>query len=125
MQKNKVPQWLFYDFWTVLSDEQIYPQIRAISVKYDVNKKEIFSRFYLDREVTEFDSEKINLILELLANNYINDSKVDKITDDIVFSDSSGKNLDPLDGFIYSRREYDIDENPTNEPTYFSPKDIG
>ncbi len=99
---------------------EIYPQIRAVAMKY-TQDKELLLRYYLDREPTDFDYESIEVVatnFDATAPSYL----FEKLDVECVFSSELGKDLDPLDGFIYSRREYEMHENPTNEPTYFDLK---
>lgn len=114
-----LPRWLFYDFWWVLSLAEIYPQIRAIAVRYSQVTGEVFIRCYLDREPTEFDRESIGVISGLLHTNNRPHSEVSKITEECVFSNEHMQKLDPLDGFVYRRREYEMQDNPSQLPTYF------
>ncbi|MEP1921416.1 MAG: hypothetical protein ABJJ43_00185 [Ekhidna sp.] len=115
---HKIPNWLCFDFWSVITVGELYPQIRAIAVSYSVESKIIFARFYLDRDPTEFDKESINEILSYLAGRYGDQSKVSKILDECVFSNAPIKDLDALGGFVYTRREYEMQDNPTQAPDY-------
>lgn len=113
---NSIPDWLIGYFRVALIGE-VYPQIRAISVRYNKDK-ELLLRYYLDREPTEFDNESI----EVVATNLEATMPPDLLTRFDVechFSKELAKDLDPLDGFIYSRREYEIQENPSQKATYF------
>lgn len=112
---NKLPDWLISHFRVALIGE-IYPQIRAIAVKYD-EKKHLLLRYYLDREPTDFDRESI----EVVATNLDATAPIDSITRldvECCHADCLGKDLDPLSGFIYSRREYEIQDNPNKGPNY-------
>lgn len=115
---RKVPDWLCFDFWSVITAGEMYPQIRAIAVSYTPENKTMLARFYLDREPTDFDQESVNEILSYLAGKYGSQSKVLKILDECVFSDALIKDLDALDGFIYTRREYEMQDNPSQTPNY-------
>lgn len=115
---RKVPDWLCFDFWSVITAGEMYPQIRAIAVSYTSESKTILARFYLDREPTDFDAESVNEILAYLAGKYDSKSKVSKILDECVFCDALIKDLDSLDGFIYTRREYEMQDNPSQIPNY-------
>lgn len=116
---EKIPEWLYFDFWSILMTGEIYPQIRAIAVRYSPDEGTVLARFYFDREPNEFDCESTNEILSLLAGRYGRASKVSRILDELVFSNSLIKDLDELDGFVYTRREYEMQDNPSQSPTYF------
>lgn len=72
----------------------------------------------MDRDPTEFDTESVNEILSYLAGRYGDQSKVSKILDECVFSNAPIKDLDALGGFVYTRREYEMQDNPTQAPDY-------
>lgn len=116
---RKIPEWLYFDFWSVIMTGEIYPQIRAIAVKCSFDKSTVLARFYFDREPNEFDCESVNEILSLFAGKCGNGSRISEILDELVFSDCLIKDLDALDGFVYTRREYEMQNNPSQSPTYF------
>ena len=74
-------------------------------------------RYYLDREPTEFDEESIEVVATNLDATLPSNLCV-KLDAECKFSASLGKDLDALDGFIYARREYEMQENPNQNPTY-------
>lgn len=115
---SKIPSWLYHDFWSVLSAGEIYPQMRAIAVSFDENVGRVLARFYFDREPTEFDSEAADVILSLLASKYGESSNVVRIDEECVFSPALIKDLDALDGFVFTRREYEMHTNPSLKPDY-------
>lgn len=116
--ESKLPSWLYFDFWSVIFAGELYPQIRAIAVGYNQSSRVLLSRFYFDREPTGFDRESTDAILSLLATRYGDDSKISKIDDECVYSASLIKDLDALNGFIYTRREYEMQDNPSQTPVY-------
>jgi len=62
-------------------------------------------KYYLDREVEESDHENIDeVITNILANTSSND-EIKSVKDEICFDLRPFKDLDPLDGFIYLRKE--------------------
>lgn len=111
-KKAKIPDWLVGQFRIALAGE-IYPQIRAIAIRYVENDdRKLLIRYYLDRNPMEFDYESIEMVSTELDSitpiNYWN-----RIELECVFSKKLKKDLDPLDGFVYSRREYDMQDNPS------------
>ncbi|MEO1568236.1 MAG: colicin [Pseudomonadota bacterium] len=115
---SKIPSWLYHDFWSVLFAGEVYPQMRAIAVSFDENVGRVLARFYFDREPTEFDCEAVDIILSLLAAKYGGKSNVRKIDEECVYSNSLIKDLDSLDGFVFTRREYEMSANPSQKPNY-------
>jgi len=104
--ENKLQDWIVSCFRVALLGE-IYPSIRSIAVRYK-NNKDLIIRYYLDREPTDFDYESI----EVVATNLDSTSPsglVKKLETECVFSDKEINSLDALDGFVYARREYDLE----------------
>jgi len=99
--KEEWPEWLCDSLRIALLGE-IYSNIRAIAIRY--NKKEMLIRYYLDREVTEYDEES----LAAVATNFdaLLPIKLDSFDTECFFTKELQKDFDPLDGFFYSRREY-------------------
>ncbi|WP_085026264.1 hypothetical protein [Ensifer aridi] len=92
--------------WRCLLGE-IYPAIRAIAVKYADETLTI--TYYLDRHPTPSDEESASV----LATNIFAASGnllFKEVVFDCQFSDLSFKDMDHMDGFVYCRREYDIDD---------------
>lgn len=107
--RNGLPIWLQATFRQALLGE-IYPQMRAIAVRYREGA-ELLIRVYLDRDPTGFDRESA----EMIATNVCSAAEVDLFAitaTETVLSDAPLRDVDPLDGFVYARREYDMDENP-------------
>ncbi len=89
---------------------EIYPQIRLIAVKF-TQSKELLIRYYLDREVTAFDEESIEIVtfeFSCLAD----ETEVTAINTECVFDNRTRKDEDLLDMVIYARRDYDMEDNP-------------
>lgn len=101
---KKIPDWLY--IWTVKALlGEIYPSIRAIAVGFDENALLVL-RYYLDREVKESDYESIDkVITNILANTSSND-EIKNVKDEIYFDLRPFKDLEPLNGFIYLRKEH-------------------
>lgn len=117
--ENAIPLWLRQDFWSVLTAGEIYPQIRAIAVRYDKVNGYVCARFYFDRTPTEFDFDSVDIILTLLAAKYPEGHEVKKITEECVLSIDPIKDPEALGGFVYTRREYEVFDNPNVSPNYF------
>jgi hypothetical protein len=82
---------------------EIYPAIRVIAVKLD-DEKNLTMRWYLDREPNDDDREN----MEIVAVNFgwgppeMNFKKLDL---ECVWGKGFKRDLDVLDGAIYSRKE--------------------
>lgn len=103
--KKHIPDWLILTLWRSLLGE-IYPSIRCIAIKY-TEEKFLFIRYYLDKEPDDTDYES----MEIVATNISSEIGLDlikKIDIDCQFSSNPLGKIDPLDSFIYCRREYDI-----------------
>jgi len=98
--KEEWPEWLC-DYLRIAFLGEIYPNIRAIAIRY--KNKEMLIRYYLDREVTEFDEES----LEVVATNFdaLLPIKLNKFDIECYFSKELQRDFDSLDGFFYSRLE--------------------
>ena len=105
MSNRRLPDWLRLWFQRALLGE-IYPAIRAVAVGFSESRA-LTTRFYFDHEPTEDDRENMSCVLtEIFANTSSNDEITESI-EEFVFSDLPLGKLDPLDGFVYARREYD------------------
>lgn len=70
-----IPEWLIICVWRALLGE-IYPNIRAIALKYSESSHNLLIRYYLDREPNEDDYESISSVeTEIFAAVGILDSK--------------------------------------------------
>lgn len=107
MSNKPLPGWLRLWFQFALLGE-IYPAVRAVAVGFSESRA-LTAHFYFDREPTEEDRENMSSVLgEVFANTSSNDEITASI-EEFVFSDRPLNQLDPLDGFVYARREYDLD----------------
>ena len=103
---DDLPDWVVSCFRVALLGE-IYPSIRAVAVKYEISG-ELLIRYYLDREPSDFDRESI----EVVATNFDATSpqnSLHKIDVECVFYDGPANRMDALDGFVYARREYEME----------------
>ncbi len=100
-----IPDWLFLYIWRALIGE-IYSSIRAVAVSLSENNSLII-RYYLDREPLDFDYES----MEVVATNISSLVGLDKISCielECEYAVEPIGKLECLDGFVYSRREYDM-----------------
>ncbi|MDO9426996.1 MAG: colicin [Methylobacterium sp.] len=100
---DRLPHWVTALFRIALLGE-IYPDIRAIAVGYSEDG-DVLIRYYLDREPTDFDRESI----EIVATNFDalggKEQRINKIDVQCIHAVEAKRYLDPLTGFIYSKRE--------------------
>jgi len=99
---EKIPDWL-WDCLRIAFLGEIYINIRAIAISYE-NKK-IILRYYLDREVLNYDYESLEVVATNLDSTIPIQLEALKI--ECFFTEEVIKDIDPLDGFFYVRREYD------------------
>jgi hypothetical protein len=102
MMKN-IPEWLY--IWTTKAFlGEVYQSIRAIAVGF--NEEHLLTlRYYLDKEPDESDYESLDeVITNILANTSSNDDIKD-VKEEIFFDLRPFKDLEPLSGFIYLRKE--------------------
>ena len=104
MSNRPLPDWLRIWFQCALVGE-IYPAIRAIAVGFSESRA-LTTRFYFDREPTEDDRENMSCVLTVIFSNTSSNDEIAASIEEFVFSDLPLNNLDPLDGFVYARREY-------------------
>lgn len=104
-QKEQIPDWLC-DYLRIAFLGEIYSNIRAIACN---NKEdEIIIRYYLDRKPSDYDYES----LEVVATNLdaLLPIQLKKLDIECIYcKDESLKHTDPLSGFFYARREYDLE----------------
>ncbi len=105
MSKRRLPDWLRLWFQSALVGE-IYPAIRAIAVGFSESRV-LTTRFYFDREPTEDDRENMSCVLAVIFSNTSSNDEITESIEEFVFSDLPLSRLDPLDAFVYARREYD------------------
>lgn len=99
----KLPDWLILWTWQSLIGE-IYPEIRAIALRYTEDKN-LLIRFYLEREPVDEDSECIESIITNILAHTSSNEEILNVKDESIFSNEKIGDLDPLDGFIYARKE--------------------
>lgn len=106
MMMNNLPDWLILSLWRSLLGE-IYPAIRAIAASFD--GKTLLIRYYLDREPSEFDVDSIGVLSTNISAS-VGPALIEVISVECVCAIRPLKDLEPLSGFLYCRREYDLDE---------------
>ncbi|MCZ4090179.1 colicin [Sinorhizobium psoraleae] len=102
---SELPDWLVPHVWHGLLGE-IYPSIRAIAIGLGGDRT-LTVRYYLDREPHAFDEESLEVVATNISAS-IGSKLVEHIEIDCQFKTAPLCDLDPLSGFIYCRREYDM-----------------
>ena len=87
---------------------EIYPAIRQISFRYNKEKKALYLLVYLDREPREDDYETARYISGNVFGDYW--GFFESIQEECIYSTAPQNKLDPLDGILYARREYDLED---------------
>jgi hypothetical protein len=95
---------------------EIYPQIRAIAVGFSSDRK-LTIRYYLDRAPIDFDYESLGMVVSEILSKTSSADDISAVTEECVFSKDSQADLDRLDGFLYARREYEMQDNQPSTPT--------
>jgi hypothetical protein len=103
----KIPDWLIICIFRSLLGE-IYPAIRAIAIALNENGV-LTMKFHLDRIHGEGDIEAAEVISTNISSA-VGTQMVKNINISFECSDLRLGELDSLDGFIYCRREYDVDD---------------
>ena len=103
-----LPEWLVLWVWQALIGE-IYPEIRAIALRYDADKS-LLIRYYFDREPTEEDSECIECVITSIMAHTSSIDQIRNIEVEAIFSEERMADLDVLDGLVYARREYSLND---------------
>jgi len=98
---QKIPDWLWACLRIAFLGE-IYTNIRAIAISYD--NKIIGLRYYLDREVLDYDYESLEVVSTNLDS--IIPISLEGLDIECFFTEELIKDVNPLDGFFYVRREY-------------------
>jgi len=101
---KRIPEWLTLWLWRALREE-IYPNIRAIAVSFSDDKM-LRMRYYLDRPVTEYDRESIDMVMTCVLSEASSNEDIKSVKEECEHSKLPIGELDPLDDFIYIRREY-------------------
>ena len=99
---NEIPDWLRVCFQRALLGT-VYPNIRKIAVSLSKDK-ELFVRYYLDREPNEDDNEIVEVLLVEIGSFTTRD-EVKTANFECVFSSEPKSKLDSLQGVVYSRME--------------------
>jgi hypothetical protein len=108
MNNKKLPDWLVLEIRRCLNSE-IYPAIRVIAVSFNAELGHLLMRYYLDREPRDADYESLEIVAcQFFAAN--GDILIKKFDIDCQYSTAFFKDIDGLDGFIYSRRENDLED---------------
>jgi len=105
MFEKDLPDWLVACFRIALLGE-IYSNIRAIAVGYHSGGS-VLIRYYVDRQPTDFDLESLEVVATNLDALGGKKQKIEKIDIQCLCSKEAKKDLDPISGFVYSRREYE------------------
>lgn len=105
--KKKLPDWLFLEIHRCLKTE-IYPAIRAIVASFNSDSNQLLIRYYLDREPRDADYESLEILACEVGTAY--GDLLKKIDIDCQYSTAFFKDMDSLDGFIYARRENDLED---------------
>ncbi len=102
---KKLPDWLVACFCIALLGE-IYPNIRAIAAGYH-DGGFVLIRYYLDRQPTAFDLESLEVVATNLDALGGKEQAINKIDIQCVHAADAKRDLDPISGFVYSRREHE------------------
>ncbi len=100
---TRLPDWLVASFRIALLGE-IYENIRAIAIGYKEDGN-LLIQYYLDREPCDEDWESAEIVSTNFDSLGGTPHKICKIEINCIHSTSPIGTLDPLSGFIYSRRE--------------------
>ncbi|MDE1131606.1 MAG: hypothetical protein OSA49_08590 [Ascidiaceihabitans sp.] len=98
-----LPDWLTAAMRVALLGE-IYPNIRAIAVGLG-DSDDVLLRYYIDRIPTEFDTESIEVVATNLDAT-LEEGRLKKLDVECIHSTALLRDIEPLNGFIYARREY-------------------
>ncbi|WP_348532667.1 hypothetical protein, partial [Rhizobium indigoferae] len=79
---------------------------------HHIRSKTLLIRYYLEREPTEFDVESVEILSTKMSAS-AGSELIERINVECFYATRPFKDLDALSGFVYCRREYDI-EAPTN-----------
>ena len=113
----KLPNWLVLWVWQSLLGE-IYPEIRAIALRYDADNN-LLIRYYLDREPIDDDFESIKCVATNILAHTSSNKEIKNLKEEAVFSTERLADLDILDGLVYARREYTLDEQENESKGQF------
>lgn len=105
---KSIPQWLKLWFQSALVGE-VYPEIRAIAVEFTDTRK-LTVRYYLDREPTEGDRESVSMVMASILANTSSNEEIKEVKEECIFTSELLRDIDVLDGLVYARREYCLEE---------------
>ena len=105
---SPLPEWLRLWCQSALISE-IYPEIRAIAVAYS-DQHELLMRYYLDREPIDYDFDSIEMVCDEITANTSHADQITHVERECIFSAESLAKIDRLDGLVYPRREYELEE---------------
>lgn len=108
---DRLPDWLIVCVWRALLGE-IYPSIRAIAVALSENKN-LTIRYYMDRAPSEMDYESMETVATNISAS-VGLEMIAHIDLDCQYATEALGALDRLEGFIYCRREYDMQAGFSN-----------
>jgi hypothetical protein len=108
MQSMPIPGWLKLEVCRCLLGE-IYPAIRCVAV--GLRDDALLLRYYLDRHPTDGDRESIEVVAtNIWAAGSVEEAGASRLDVECVFSDAPIGKLDFMGGFIYARRENDLEQ---------------
>lgn len=102
-----IPDWIILGVWRALIGE-IYPAIRAVAISIS-EKNTLVIRYYLEREPVDFDYES----LEVVATNVtalVGAHRIPHVRIECEYASKPIGELECLGEFVYSRREYDMED---------------
>ncbi|MCP3660100.1 MAG: colicin [Bacteroidetes bacterium] len=88
---------------------EVYPALRMVVFKFDKENKLFLLRYYLDREPREADYENISIV-SAEATSLFEITIFEILKEECIYSDKPHGKLDPLDGVVYARKEYELEE---------------
>ncbi|UXM94388.1 hypothetical protein N5853_09740 [Bartonella sp. HY329] len=86
--------------------DEIYNNIRIISVVFFPNKRELKYNIYIDRIVSDYDLDSGVEISSYLADDIRINKYVDKISENVIFDNRKYKDIEIIGTIIFKRREY-------------------
>ncbi len=102
----KLPDWLILWVWQSLIGE-ISPEIRAIALQFN-SERNLVLRYYFGREPDEDDIESIKCVISNIYAHTSSNKEINIIYEEVIISTVQMKDIDPLDGLIYARRECNL-----------------
>lgn len=105
---RELPDWLKLHVVRALLGE-VYPSIRAVAAGLREDRI-LLLRYYLERAPEDADNESVEVVAANLEAMLGSVERVAKIDAECVHAPGPIGKLDPLGGFVYARREYDLDD---------------